>query len=124
MKTLGNLEKEVMDIIWEEKTCSTRDVLIKLGKKHKLAYTTVATMLQRLYEKDLVVRKGDKSGYTYTPKFSKEVYSKKIAKGFIHSFVNSFGDSAIVSFVEGIDGLPQEKRAYFVKLLEEHDKNK
>lgn len=124
MKTLGNLEKEVMDIIWEMKECSARDVLNKLGEKHQLAYTTVATMIQRLQDKGLVVRKGGKSGYTYSPKLSKEAYSKKLAKGFIRSFFNSFGDSAIVSFVEGIDDLPQEKRAYFLKLLDEHDKNK
>lgn len=124
MKTLGDLEKEVMDIVWEQKECTARDVLNKLGKKHNLAYTTVATMLQRLYDKGFVKRKGDRLGYIYTPTLSKELYSKKVVKRFIQKFIASFGDSAIVSFAESIDDLPREKRKYILKLLDEHDKNK
>ena len=119
---LGDLEKEVMDIVWEKKHCSTRDVLTKLNKK--LAYTTIATILKRLFDKDLVVRKEDKTGYTYSPKLTKEKYSRNIAKSFLDKFTKSFGDTAIASFADCIDRLPAKKRSYFLKLLNEHDKNK
>jgi predicted transcriptional regulator len=119
---LGELEKEVMDIVWEKKHCSTRDVLTKLDKK--LAYTTVATILHRLFDKGLVIRKEDKSGYTYSPKLTKEKYSHNIAKSFLAKFTASFGDTAIASFADCIDRLPAKKRSYFLKLLNEHDKTK
>jgi predicted transcriptional regulator len=122
--TLGQLEKQIMDIIWENKHCSARDVLTKIEKEKKLAYTTVATILQRLYDKGLLNKKEDKSGYIYSPKVSKEKYSKSIARGFLKNFINSFGDTAIASFADSIDNLPQEKRDYFLKLLEQNDKNK
>ena len=126
MKTanLGELEKRIMDIVWERKSCSARDILIKLSNNKKLAYTTIATVLQRLYEKGLVNRKEERSGYMYSPKVSKEKYSKTIARSFIKNFINSFGDSAIASFAEGIDKLPQEKRKYFLKLLRDYGNNK
>ncbi len=126
MKTvsLGELEKEVMDILWENKTCSARDVLITLQKDRTLAYTTVATVLQRLYDKGLVKRIDDKSGHMYSPKLSKESYSKNIARSFLKNFMDSFGDTAIASFADSIDKLPEEKRKYFLELLENHDKNK
>ncbi|OGE17965.1 hypothetical protein A2769_02010 [Candidatus Daviesbacteria bacterium RIFCSPHIGHO2_01_FULL_37_27] len=122
--SLGELEKEVMDILWEHKNCSARDVLIKLQKDRKLAYTTVATVLQRLYDKGLVKRTEDKSGHIYSPKLSKESYSKNIAQSFLKKFIDSFGDTAIASFADSIDKLPAKKKDYFLKLLDDHDKNK
>lgn len=122
--SLGELEKQIMDILWECRQCSARDVLTKLEKDRKLAYTTVATILQRLHDKGLVTRKEDKSGYVYTPKLSKEKYSRNIAQSFLNKFISSFGDTAIASFAESIDQLPDAKRKYFLKMLEDHDTNK
>jgi len=126
MKTtnLGELEKQIMDIVWKCNECSGRDVLTKLKKNQKLAYTTVATILHRLYDKGLLNRKEDKLGYIYSPKLSKERYGKNIVKAFLNKFINSFGDTAIASFAEGIDGLPKKKRNQFLKLIEKHGKNK
>src|SRR3989344_8977007 len=122
--SLGELEKEIMDILWEYKNCSARDVLIKLQKDRTLAYTTVATVLQRLYDKGLVKRTENKSGHIYSPKLSKESYSKNIAQSFLKKFIDSFGDTAIASFADSIDKLPAKKKDYFLKLLDDHDKNK
>lgn len=122
--SLGELEQKIMDIVWEQKKCSTRYVLIKIAEDKKLAYTTVATILQRLFDKGLVTRKEDKSGYVYSPKITKEKYSKSIAQSFLKKFINSYGDTALVSFAESIEKLPTENRNYLLKLLDEHDKSK
>ena len=124
LASLGELEQQIMDILWDNKTCSARDVLIKLQKDRALAYTTVATVLQRLYDKGLVKRTEDKSGHIYSPKLSKESYSKNIAQSFLKKFIDSFGDTAIASFADSIDKLPAKKKEYFLKLLDEYDKNK
>ncbi|MBI2049440.1 BlaI/MecI/CopY family transcriptional regulator [Candidatus Roizmanbacteria bacterium] len=126
MKTasLGELEKQIMDILWECRQCSARDVLNKLEIDRKLAYTTVATVLQRLYEKGLLTRKEDKLGHIYSSKLSRESYSRNIAQSFLKKFINSFGNTAIASFAESIDKLPSKKREYFLKLLEGYDKSK
>ncbi len=123
-KTLSELEQEVMHIIWEFNECSVRDVLSNLESKHKLAYTTVATILQRLYDKGLVKRKNTKSGYFYSYKMTKELYSKNVIQIFLKKFIDSFGDTAVASFAESIEKLPTEKRKYLLKLLEENEKNK
>lgn len=121
-KQLSNLEQEIMDIVWQNKKCSVRDVLNYVQKKY--AYTTVATILQRLHEKRLVNKKVDKAGHIYSPKVSKESYSKNIAQTFLKRFISSFGDTAIASFAQSIDKLPEKKRKYFLEILENHDKNK
>ncbi len=121
---LGELEQQIMDIVWEHKNCSARDVLNMIEKDKKLAYTTVATILQRLFDKGLLTRNENTAGHIYSPKVSKEKYTKNVAQSFLKNFINSFGDTAIASFADSIDKLPEKKRKYFLKVLDEYDKNK
>lgn len=122
-KSISPLEREVMNVVWDLKECSIRDVMGKLNQEKKLAYTTVATLLQRLLKKGLVNRASHGTLLSYTPKVSKEMYGKKIAKSFIQTFMSSFGDTAIVSFAESIDKLPRDKKDYLLQLLEKQNED-
>lgn len=113
---MSKLEQEVMAIIWKCESCSVRDVMVKLTNT-KLAYTTVATILQRLTKKEIVTRKWQRVGFVYLPKVTKETYAKKLAQIFVNNFYSAFNDTAIVSFAESIETLPKEKKSYFLKLL-------
>lgn len=121
---LGNLEQQIMDILWKHHPYSTREVLDSLPTNKAHAYTTIATILLRLCEKRLLVRKETNNGYVYSPKLTKMDYGGKVVKSFLNSFVDSFGDTAIVSFAQSIDTLPTEKRLRLLKLLQKDDKNK
>ena len=123
-KTISTLEKQVMDIVWELKECSVRDVVARLIKKRDIAYTTVATIFNRLEAKGLVKKYEHGKAYVYKPILSKKSYSKNLVQSFLHNFVSSFGDTAIASFVESIEELPKEKREYFLKLLEHESDTK
>jgi len=119
-KTLSRLEQEVMNIVWGCGYCSVRDVLKKISRKKKLAYTTIATVLNRLYGKGLVRRKTQGSLIYYSAKISKEAYGKNTAFLFLRKFFSSFGDSAIASFAESIEKLPEDKKKFLLKLLEKN----
>ncbi len=121
---MSKLEQEVMKILWEYEGCTVREVMNQLQKKKKLAYTTVGTILQRLFTKGLVKRKGIQLSYYYSPKISKVSYSQHLAKSFLQKFIGTFGDTAIASFAQSIDKLPENKRAYFLKLLAKDDTTK
>lgn len=116
-KTLGKLEQLVMEIVWKDKKSTVRDILLELKKKRLIAYTTVATILQRLFIKGLVKRQIQKNGYWYYPKISKDSYVKTLSKNFIKTLMNSFGDVAVSSFAESIESLPKEKKQYLLKIL-------
>lgn len=123
-KPLSNLEQQVMNIVWERKDCSVREVLGALQKKRKIAYSTVATILRRLEQKKLVSKNTKAMIFVYSPRISKEAYSKGLTLSFLKKQVQSFGNIAMASFIETIDELPQDKRDYFLRLLEDYDKNK
>lgn len=120
---MSKLEQEVMAIIWKCKSCSVRDVMAKLSNT-RLAYTTVATILQRLYKKGIVARKGQGVSFIYLPKVTKETYAKKLAQLFVKNFYSAFNDTAIVSFAESIETLPKAKKSYFLKLLQDKNESK
>ena len=123
-KPISGLEQQVMDIVWNNKECSVRSVYKKLQRTKPIAYTTVATILQRLEIKGIVTKQDDEKAHVYKPKVSKEAYSKSLATGFLEKFISSFGNLAISSFAESIEKLPKEKKEYFLKLLDEHEHTK
>jgi predicted transcriptional regulator len=122
---LSVFEQQVMDIVWRRKRqCSIREIFEEIQKERDVAYTTVATMVQRLYDKRLLARREDGKGYVYLPKLTKKSYAKRIARSFFAHFFNAYGDIALASFAESIEDLPEEKRAYLLDLLEQHESTK
>lgn len=120
-KAHGELELQVMNILWENQECGVHDVFNEIKKERAIAYTTVATILQRLHDKGLVYKKEDIKYYLYSPKLSKQEYSTQIAKNFIDKFVNSFGETAISSFAESVETLPDTSKKRLLKLIQEYE---
>ena len=56
-KLLGELEAEVMEVVWEQGACTARAVHEHFQQTRRpLAYSTVKTVLERLSEKRLLLR--------------------------------------------------------------------
>ena len=116
-RVLGELEQQVMNIVWKLNGCSIKKVVIEIKRKKKIAYTTVATILQRLFYKELVNRKVTKQGYWYFPRISRESYIKNLATSFLRKMTYTFGDIAITSFAESLESLPKKKKRFLLELL-------
>ena len=100
----GNLEAAVMEIIWDLREAAVRDVLKKIGKKKKLAYTTVMTVMSRLFAKGFLNRKLDQSGaYLYTPCQSKESFLASASKKAVNNLLKEYGDVAVVQFIDAVE---------------------
>lgn len=123
-KPLGKLEKQVMDILWDCRKCTVQDVTDTIRKKRDIAYTTVATILQRLYDKELVRRRKSGASYIYASRIHKKSYLKVVSQSFLEKLIGSFGDVAIASFAESIEDLPKKKREKLLRLLDEYEKSK
>jgi predicted transcriptional regulator len=77
---LGELERAVMDVLWERGTpdepsdgATVREVTDALADRD-LAYTTVMTVLDRLAGKGMVVRQRDGRAWRYQPAAPREAY--------------------------------------------------
>jgi predicted transcriptional regulator len=74
-KPLGELEAAILTVLWDsEAKLSVRQVHECLERAHALAYTTVMTVLDRLFDKGLVTREKDGKAFLYWPVLTREAY--------------------------------------------------
>ena len=89
MKTkLTEAEKEIMEILWEHKSAFMKDIL-EVFPDPKPASTTVATLLKRMQNKNLVGYKTFGNSRQYFPKVEKEDYFNHEMTSMIDRFFNS-----------------------------------
>ena len=95
---LGPLEANTMEAIWTSKKTpqTVRDVYEALKKSKAIAYTTVMSTMDRLFEKHLLDRKIEKGRgglyYVYWPAFEKQTFQKSAVREVLSSLISNFGD--------------------------------
>ncbi|EGD42772.1 BlaI/MecI/CopY family transcriptional regulator [Nocardioides sp. NPDC057772] len=68
MRHLGHLEARIMDLLWSaDRPLTVREVHEQLPTDRKRAYTTVMTVLDNLFKKDLLARDLHGKAYRYRP---------------------------------------------------------
>ena len=85
---LTDAEKDLMEIIWQQKAAFMKDIMEEYPEP-KPANTTIATLLKRMQNKDLIGYKTYGNSREYFPKVSKEVYFKEEMTSMIDKFFNS-----------------------------------
>lgn len=85
---LTDAEKDLMEIIWQRKAVFMKDIIEEYSEP-KPATTTIATLLKRMQNKDLVGYKTYGNSREYFPKISKERYFKEEMTSMIDKFFNS-----------------------------------
>lgn len=115
---LGELESQVMEIVWGQKgTVSVKDVTYVLGKRRKIAYTTVMTVMTRLVDKGVLVRRLSGPSYLYRPKDTKEEFIAKAVHGIFASAVSTLGEEVLAHFVKEIEKINPQKRQELLTIL-------
>jgi len=96
------LEFQVMDVVWDAEVALTpAEVHERLPGGERLAYTTVMTILVRLWKKKLLRRALKGRAYAYSPTQSRGEYAARR----MHEILTTSGASedALARFVEGLD---------------------
>lgn len=127
LSNVGPLELKVLGVLNTEANISVSDIQVVLKKQgHDLAYTTVMTVLVRLYDKDLVVREKEGRQYLYSPA-KKNSSPLKIFERMKTSLFGNEKLRPILGLLEADDGLSREeleelKRAVEIRLSRENKK--
>ncbi len=107
---LGPLEHKIMEIVWKQQEATVYSVVEALEQEKCLAYTTVMTVMSRLAKKGILSREKKGKTYIYSPKQSKEKFIHQLVKSTINRMIDSFGEEAIVAFVDETESLTQEHK--------------
>ncbi|WP_371497799.1 BlaI/MecI/CopY family transcriptional regulator [Kitasatospora sp. NBC_00374] len=76
VRQLGELENDIMTRVWQwNRPVTVREVLLDLQSERDIAYTTVMTVLDKLYRKGWLRREQAGRAYRYEPVSSREAYT-------------------------------------------------
>jgi predicted transcriptional regulator len=108
----GKLQVETLRVIQKLGKASARDVLMELRSKKQIAYTTVNTVLDRLYRRGLVKRSKapGKGGmkYLYSPATSAYLRTNIVPQA-LDALVSAFGPSIVSAIYEGLERISTEE---------------
>lgn len=91
MRGFGELEAAVMQRLWDRATPATvRDVHTELVRQRELAYTTVLTVMDKLFRKGWLTREPQGRAHVYRPAVSREQY----VAGLMREALTDSGDRA------------------------------
>ena len=119
-KVLGDLEADIMKTIWTIKQGDVKTIHKHLKEERNVAVTTVATVLDRLYDKGLVQRELVKESgvrYVYSPAMTRSQFDSTVVRNVFKGLFESFGESAISYLVENT-GVDEKSAEELKKLLE------
>ncbi len=106
-KLLGELEAQIMSVLWEGGATTVRDVLAEVNQERQrpIAYTTVMTVMARLADKGLLTRRLVGKTHHYEPARTREQFLSESSREVVEALVDDFGEVAIVQFLEQIERL-------------------
>ncbi|HSF99416.1 MAG TPA: BlaI/MecI/CopY family transcriptional regulator [Ornithinibacter sp.] len=106
---LGDLERVVMEHLWEAATAggtdfegaTVREVLDRFEGEREIAYTTVMTVLDRLAKKDLVTRQRDGRAWRYLPADTREALTAQTMRRTMDDMDLTDRRTALLHFLDG-----------------------
>lgn len=93
-KQLTKAEEQIMQVLWDLKVASVKEVIEKLPNP-KPAYNTVSTIIRILESKEFVAHKPEGRGYVYYPIIEKTDYSNQS----LHKLMNGYFEGSFKSMV-------------------------
>lgn len=114
-RAMGELQAAVMDVLWDRGGALTPgEVHQDLEQDRALAYTTVMTILVRLWQKGRVERHRDGRAYAYRPIRTREEY----AADRMGQVLAAAGDDRPLALSHFLQGLDAADRAQLRRMLQ------
>lgn len=85
-------ELEILQVLWENGSCSVRFVNDILAEKKEVGYTTTLKFMQIMYEKGLVTRNTDARSHIYEAAIERDATQRNLLGTFVD---NVFSGSAM-----------------------------
>ncbi len=110
---MGSLEAAVLKVLWScDDALKPGEVLARLDLEPAITYSTVVTILRRLWKKDLVTRKKHGRAFHYRPSQSRE---EQVAETMIEAFSAATDPLAAVGHF--VEQLSVEQASAFQRVL-------
>lgn len=124
MDTPPDLQFETLSTLWELGSATVRDVHERLGAPRGLAYTTIATVLDRLHTKGVVTRTHQGRALVYAPAGERQAFERGRAEAALSRLLGPDPAASVATLVDALadidpDLLDELERAIAAKREDE-----
>ncbi len=109
---LGELQASILGAIQKLGKASAREIMDETGAERKVAYTTISTVLDRLYKKGLVKRSKTISRggakYVYSYAAPPEMRTSLVQRA-LNPLVSAFGPSIVPTIYDSLEQISKEE---------------
>ena len=101
----GQLEYAVLAALWQLESASAREVHEIVGRPSDLAYTTTATVLDRLHRKGLVTREKIGRAFVYRSRQTRDTVERDRARTTLGQLLGQEPRPAIATLVDAVESI-------------------
>jgi predicted transcriptional regulator len=116
-RVFGELEAEVMEAVWDLGSPTVADVCERLGGTAN--YKTVMTVMNRLVEKESLIRRRDSRAFRYVAAEPRARFEERVSRQVAQGLLEEFGDLALAQFVDAVDSIDPDLLARLRALVAE-----
>ncbi len=112
--SLGELQADVLGALQKLGKASAREIMHEIGNRRHVAYTTVSTVLDRLYRKGLVRRSKviGRGGAKYVYASATPVNMRtNLVQRALNQLVSAFGPSIVPTIYDSLERISKEEAA-------------
>ncbi len=96
-KMLGGLEQQIMEVLWQsDKPLKPAEVLKNM--KGDYAYTTIMTVLKRMFDKELVNRVSQGNAFYYSSCLCKSEFASGALEDLFARLFSTYGQDVVSAF--------------------------
>jgi len=118
--SLGDLQSDILGSLQKLGKASVREVMEEIGGDREIAYTTVSTVLDRLYRKGLVKRTKTigRGGTRYLYSYAATANTRtSLVRRSLDQLVSAFGPSIVPTIYDNLDLISKEKASTIRKKI-------
>lgn len=120
---LDELQLKIMKVLWAKKEASVGEIQAALKAERKFAITTISTILQRLYKRDIVTYSKKGRQYIYRPLISEQETQTSMTKSLINQLFGGKSSVLVNHLLEASD-FEADELAQLKKIIEEAQQRK
>jgi BlaI family penicillinase repressor len=120
-RRLGDLELQILNVLWERGPSTVRQVLEALPVTPRPVYQTVLTMMRLMHEKGYLDRREQGRAHVYQAKLRETPTKRTLLEGLIDTAFGGSAEALMVRLIED-EKLSPEEIERVKKLIAEHER--
>lgn len=103
----GPLEAKVMTVLWEGSEMTIKDVQKKLEAEKCVNFNTVMTVMNRLVDKGILVKRTEGRTSLFRPVLSQDVFLDTQSKELTHELMDEFGPLVVNHMLDALEDVDE-----------------